>query len=921
MRNDRNLKAQKKKVSRLRRRRSRLYMQGGGVMVYIRSGILCKTLAESKLERVNETEFIILELTIESGQRFLVAAVYRRPKGLVLSTFFKLFYSYFHLYSNVILLGDLNADLLCSSTASNYFYTESLKNLINDYGLYNVPFGATHHSTSPGTWLDVALVDSSDKILTFEKSMVPFICNHDYLIVDYKVESLIFNKRSVCTRDFRRFDSGSFSVQLKLQIESSSFSTYLSQDPNLLLDQFQTIALRLLDEQAPFTMRTIRKNPAPWFDNVLRRRCKERDKLYRKAKLMASPSLKLKYRILRKELKKDIRVARESFIANKLQNTVDPSKKWSLLHKIGAVGKRLSSPLEVFAANELNAHYASVATVHPLCSVAELDLILSIPLNTNEPVFDVAEFDYVQVFQAATAALPKCRGRSFDRLQLSYFKDCLGIVSKFMTEIYNTSLVTGIYPQIWKKAIIIPLRKGSKIESPSDTRPIANLSHFAKIFDRLVTSQLIEYLEINNLLSPYQSGFRKYYSTQSALVKITDDIRMGIDKGLVTILLLFDFKKAFDTVKHSTLLRVMREKNCSDRFIKWFFSYLSGRSQAILDMRGLLSEFVKLTSGIPQGSNPGPVAFLILINSIVSCLDYCAESCMLFADDFQVYLQCKRADIPVIVQRLSLEAENVADWADRFDLELNFSKIVAIIFGSDQMLMRIDVPTLPQIVIRGHKVKFANSIKNLGLTLTSNLSWNAQISQITSRVHGELKRLRFRANFLSINLKKQLVTALIFPHFDYCCIAFCDLPGYLNLKLQRLQNYLVRFIFRLRKDAALQPFFKRLSWLSVFDRRKFFIFVFTYKLFTTEKPNYLLSLFPKPKDDLRRSKRTLTAAVASSFDLPTPTTSTFENSFSYQAMILWDTIPCKIRLKPSLSTFKSAMYEYLLNLSTNIDED
>ena len=91
-------------------------MQGGGVMVYIRSGILCKTLAKSKLERVNETEFIILELTIESGQRFLVAAVYRCPKGLVISEFFKLFYSYLHLNSNVILLGDLNTDLLCSNS-------------------------------------------------------------------------------------------------------------------------------------------------------------------------------------------------------------------------------------------------------------------------------------------------------------------------------------------------------------------------------------------------------------------------------------------------------------------------------------------------------------------------------------------------------------------------------------------------------------------------------------------------------------------------------------------------------------------------------------------------------------------------------------------------------------------------------------
>ena len=96
----------------------------------------------------------------------------------------------------------------------------------------------------------------------------------------------------------------------------------------------------------------------------------------------------------------------------------------------------------------------------------------------------------------------------------------------------------------------------------------------------------------------------------------------------------------------------------------------------------------------------------------------------------------------------------------------------------------------------------------------------------------------------------------------------------------------MRFIFRLRKDAMLKPFAKRLKWLSVADRRKYFMFVFMYKIFTIEKPSYLLALFPKPKSDLRRSERTLTVAASSSFDLPTISTSAMENSFSYQAMKL-----------------------------------
>ena len=191
--------------------------------------------------------------------------------------------------------------------------------MIHEYGLYNVPFGATHHATCTGIWLDVVLIDSANKLLAFEKSKVPFICNHDYLIVDYKLEPLVFNKRPVCTRDFRKFDSDFFSSQFKLQIESSSFTTFVLKDPNLFLEGFQSIALRLLDEQAPFSERVIKKNPAPWFNTASRLRCRERDKLY-------------------------------------------------------------------------------------------------------------YELTNVQVLQVATAALPKCKGHSFDRLQLNYFKECLCVV-------------------------------------------------------------------------------------------------------------------------------------------------------------------------------------------------------------------------------------------------------------------------------------------------------------------------------------------------------------------------------------------------------------------------------------------------------------------------------------------------------------
>ncbi|OXU29897.1 hypothetical protein TSAR_000993 [Trichomalopsis sarcophagae] len=426
------------------------------------------------------------------------------------------------------------------------------------------------------------------------------------------------------------------------------------------------------------------------------------------------------------------------------------------------------------------------------------------------------------------------RRRNSHALLLFLFK--LGIVrpgtntplSNFKAEEFYASVATCHPPCLLdelQNILAIPLPLTSL-----DTRPTANLTHFAKIFDKLVTIQLMDFLETNTLLTCYQSGFRKYFNTQSALIKIVENIRIGIEKGLVTILILFDVRKAFDSISHIVLLRRMREMNFSENVIRWFHLYLSDRSQSVLDLNGLSTEFLNLSSGIPQGSNPGPVAFLIFINTVVRSLFYCRESCMLFADDFQIYLQCTRDDLPECLARIDHDADGVDKWAIDNDIHLNAQKPVGVVFGFVQNLMRIDLNSLPQIVIDGTPIPFTKDLGDLR---------DSHISSICSRVHGVLNRLRFRTYYLSSSLKKQLVAALIFPHSDYACNGFCDLSGYLDLKLMRLFNTLIRFIFRLPRDARLSPYIAKLGWLPPGKRRRYFLAVTTYQILNTSKPSYL----------------------------------------------------------------------------------
>ena len=124
--------------------------------------------------------------------------------------------------------------------------------------------------------------------------------------------------------------------------------------------------------------------------------------------------------------------------------------------------------------------------------------------------------------------------------------------------------------------MIAPILKINNPSSKSDSRPISLLSIFSEVLERIVYSQFTSYLTDNALLDDYQAGFTKGHSTQNALLNVIDDIKKGIEERKVTVLVLFDFSKAFDMVDHSTLLLKIEELNFSNQVIAWLYSYLTG---------------------------------------------------------------------------------------------------------------------------------------------------------------------------------------------------------------------------------------------------------------------------------------------------------------------------------------------------------
>ena len=138
------------------------YMQGGGVAFYIHSSINHKILYSSSNSHLSETEYLILEVSSHNCTnkfRTLLAVVYRRPSGIMLSEFFIMLENYLQSYKNIIIVGDFNIDVSSSS-----FESEHLKGLISERALEIIPSGPTHYGLGEPTTIDLAIVDSLSKV-------------------------------------------------------------------------------------------------------------------------------------------------------------------------------------------------------------------------------------------------------------------------------------------------------------------------------------------------------------------------------------------------------------------------------------------------------------------------------------------------------------------------------------------------------------------------------------------------------------------------------------------------------------------------------------------------------------------------------------------------------------------------------------
>jgi retron-type reverse transcriptase len=179
----------------------------------------------------------------------------------------------------------------------------------------------------------------------------------------------------------------------------------------------------------------------------------------------------------------------------------------------------------------------------------------------------------------------------------------------------SLSFNTGTVPSQLKIAKVIPVYKSGDRRMVENYRPISLLNVFSKIFEKVVHNRLTTFLNINNIISPSQFGFRKSHSTVHPLTLFINSIGQALNEKRHSIAIFCDLKKAFDTVDHNILLKKLAKIGVSEAALKWFKSYLSDRYQYV-SIGSSASNLCSIKIGVPQGSILGPLLFLIYINDL-----------------------------------------------------------------------------------------------------------------------------------------------------------------------------------------------------------------------------------------------------------------------------------------------------------------
>jgi hypothetical protein len=471
------------------------------------------------------------------------------------------------------------------------------------------------------------------------------------------------------------------------------------------------------------------------------------------------------------------------------------------------------------------------------------------------------------------------------------------IIAPSLTQLFSTSLQTGVLPEAFTLASVSLLFKSSSPAVPTNYRPVSLLPIVSKLLEKLVQRQPISHLDAAHALPDIQFAFRKDHSTEDALVLVTDSLAAARDSGLSTAVCFLDMSKAFDKVKHAFLVEELFNVGITGQSLKWFCCYLSGRKQQVQTPH-LKGPVCACSCGVPQGSVLGPILFSLYTRRVPQVV--LPTPSVQFADDIELH-ESHRCPLEV-ASALSSSISRLSNWLGDRGLILNGSKSHVLNVSASAAAHQPG-----QVSCNGEPLAAVSNAKYLGVTLDDKLSFDCHVDKVVSKAACKIGALWRSRRCLSLQARTAYLKSVIMPDLLYGSNCFfASLSRHQLQRLQRLQNRAARAVYGVAPYISAQPLLRKLNLYRMEEifRQKSLALVWR-------------CLNKKSSPKLRHLLSVPTAARTRHGDgrgllLPPAKHRSGKIRFAHAAVVHWNALPAQIRKVATLNEFKLACIPYTL---------
>lgn len=868
----------------------------GGCCIYV-SSILNSNLLQSKT--IEMTSWLLsIKVNALLGKETIFTVVYNSPSASKRKCleFFELWCSDIDLDKNYVVTGDFNVDLL-----KNDCYSKKLCDIINSTGMKQFVKEPTRITERSRTLIDLVISNcvNSASVLPDDK-----VTDHETIVVDSNLFSKVKEPRAFVEK-IVNYTADAMISKLKCYNWSNLSTLSLNEKSETLVNRLKHCVSEFVE-----IVEVKHANEIKWFDKDLLYLKKKRDVTYRIAVILDTAVYWKRYKCARNKYTANLKLKKKVYFEGKLTAASGDSKAtWKILKKL-LNGKKCRDikNVEINGVNEsdpkvicekLNRFFVDTIDTINRSIAAPLHPVVT----TNERKASV-----IPEFQLKNASrnhiitvLKTLKNKSdTDKISPSILLDSMDLIGQTVQEIVNESFMYDEIPKCFKVTTVCPAPKVSRPTTAEEYRPINMLITLDKLLESIVKMQLLDHIEKYNLLSQWQSGYRKNHSCETALNVVVANWKELVDEGSSILCVFLDLKRAFETVDRKRMIEKLKTFGVGQKTRNWFENFLGNRFQRTT-VNGYTSSNLLNDIGLPQGSVLSAILFIIYINDMPDHLKNVFVN--LFADDTLLY--CVGNNKQDMANQMNAELAVLNDWLATNKLKLNTAKTKWMLINNKTEECNETV----KLKILDAELGRVDFFKYLGFIIDNKMNMKEHVSYTCKKIAKKIFCFGRLAKYMTFRTKITVYKSIIQPHFDYCVSMLLGCNKEDIEKLQVLQNRALRIILKCKRRTRVAKMLESLRRWNIKSVQQSII-AGTLKMVFKVKNN-LVPTYLTERVKLNNEVHSYNLRNAADFRLSKYKKLNTQKMLLYEGLKLYNSLPIEIKCERNLNLFKKKSDNYV----------